>query len=835
MSGWSVPLSSSPPSTPGSRGSRQPHVGNYEGAAESFASNPSTTPAGPPPSARSFTPADPPPSSIFGSSQLGSGKTLFKSKSTLSSTTSSRRVTNSPLFKSGHSSIGNGKLFKTKSPAEVRQVVRRTRVFQLPSSSPFSRSVDDNDQDYLSEEEEEEIEEFSDDSVEGSMNIDSDAENRPLEGEFTTTSQPNGSIANGSTIDWAQLGSSVDEGTPRGIKRSRGGAAISHVSSRHQLKKVLPKKDSAIPSIAKNTAKQLGVARLDDPDDLILNTEDLVSQLYTPDDVPGGQDIALKGALPATAEELNKLWRSCRERESRSSPEEDVIIGIGPNENAPSLRKAIFLGSLLLQIHHPPAAKGKQAFAASRTNPNASLASSLYTTWTPQRPTSLPKVLLNWLEEHHNPYRTATIDLQTFQPNPTAHLNFWDIVFSSTLRGKISEVIRVLQKSDFQYARTAKEDGQGKDGYHGTQLGNIKRVINRAIQVLELCPSLQDGNWDVTKNDWLIFRKRVEQAMADLATFAEGRDRDLEATQSTFEAPNFGIRNSTASLSQSARRAESHVPWSIYQNLKALYGVLLGGITEIVASAQDWVEATIGLTAWWDGDEDEDEVAVGSLAMTRRSLRHSQSRGGRLVDLNSTAAYLRRLALSFERATDESNDDLFQINSANPVEVGLASVFEGNVEGVIGLLRGWSLPVASAVVEIANLGGWFESSFGGMQNGLDESDLLVLSSYGHREQGISRDGMLVEYADRIFEKDEIKAPSKKNSREGWELAIQVLARIEDRSLADKKVVELLNQLRLVSDLRVDKILDICLDFGMDREARNIAEVHPESVPSQYND
>jgi hypothetical protein len=49
-----------------------------------------------------------------------------------------------------------------------------------------------------------------------------------------------------------------------------------------------------------------------------------------------------------------------------------------------------------------------------------------------------------------------------------------------------------------------------------------------------------------------------------------------------------------------------------------MYGILLGGATEIISFAQDWVEATIGLTAWWNGD-DNDEIALGSLAMTRRS------------------------------------------------------------------------------------------------------------------------------------------------------------------------------------------------------------------------
>ena len=694
----------------------------------------------------------------------------------------------------------------------------------MPNSSPLSRSAN-SEQDYVDEEED--IEEYSDNSADESTMGDLDAENELLEGGYTTGSQSNGPIANGSAIDWAQFGSSEREGTPRGTKRSRGCAAISYGSSRDLVREIVPKNASAIPTIAKDITTKLGIARLNDPDVLILRTEELVGQLYDQDEASGGQDKVLEAALPTTTEELNALWWSCRDHGSRRLPlEGDVLIGIGPNENAPSLQKAIFLSRLLLQLHHPPAAKGKQAFAVSRANQRFSLSGSPHASRIPQRPTSLPKVLLDWLEEHHNPYPTATIDLQTFQPNPTTHTNFWDIIFSSTVRGRVSEVIQVLQKSDFQYARTAREDGQGGDGYRGGPLGNINRVVRRAIQVLELCPGLQDGNWDVARNDWLIFRRRVEQAMVDLTTFAEGRDRDLEPTRSTFEAPNFGIRSPAASLSQSSRRAESQVPWTIYQNLKSLYGILLGGIIEIIAAAQDWVEATIGLTVWWDGDDDDNEVAVGALAMTRRSLRHSQSRGGRLVDLNSTAAYLHRLAFSFERATDESDDDVFQINSANPVEVGLASVFENNVEGVIGLLRGWSLPVASAVIEIASLGGWYESLLGGgTQNGLDESDLLILSSYGHKEHGINRDGILVEYAERLFERGNIEAARPKDTREGWELSIQILARVEDRSMGDKKVVDMLDQLPLVSDLRVDKIFDICQDFGLDREARNIAEVN----------
>lgn len=700
----------------------------------------------------------------------------------------------------------------------------RAKTFNVPSSSPPSGMADE-DEGESRFEDNAYGESYSEESEEGGMHIDSDEENQPIEAPSMTSSRLSSSIASGVGTDWAPFGSSLGDGTPRGFKRSRGGVVIANGSSRHNVEKRIPKKDSAIPSIAKNMATQLGVANLDDPDDLILGTEDLVGQLYLPETIADEQDIALETTLPTVSEDLNKLWESCRHRSAAASTsEEEVTIGIGPADTAPHFHKAIFLGSLLLQLHHPPAAKGKQALAVPRSFSLDS--STFHPSKLPPKPTAIPKLLVDWLHDYHNPYRTATIDLRTFNPNPTAHVNFWDIIFSSTLRGNISEVIGILKKSDFKYARTAREDGQGQGGYILSQIDNIKKAISQTVQVLESCPSLLDGNWKTTGNEWLTFRRRVEQAKAALTTFAEGRDRDSDSAGSTFEAPNFGIRSSIRGqgLSQSARRAESRVPWTIYQNLKAMYGIMLGGTNEIVSSAQDWVEATVGLTAWWDGDDDDDEVAVGSLAKTRRSLRHSQSRGGRLVDLNASAAYLRRLAFAFERVTDDTDEDLFQINPMNPVEVGLASIFEGNVEGVVGLLQSWSLPVASAVVEIASIGGWFESCLGdGMRNGFDESDLLVLS-YGQEKQGISRDGILVEYAEELFDKGEIQGQGKKEAKEGWEMSLQILARLEDTSVANKKVVELLGDLPLESDKRVDKILDICQGFGLEKEACTIAEV-----------
>lgn len=824
MSTWTVPLSSSPPSTPGS----------HQKYDHSFASNLSTTPAGAPPStAKSFTPAGPPPTSLFGSSLLDSRNAAYQSNpdfyTDTDSVTSHHSLTKtyhpSKIAKSASSSDSSTQSPSFGLPKDVRNGVLKNGFF---SNSPVSRRIDngdflDNAED-IEEEDEREIEDedYSSELERGSMSLDIDAESRLSKPANAKDSVFDDMPMSDRDLDSAS-GSSLENEAPRGVKRYRGGAAI-HSSPTYTRKARAPNKDSAVPLIARNIASQFGIAKLDDPDNLILETEILVNRLDTLYTVSEEQEKAVEVTLPAVTEELKALWHGCREEiKDKSAMEHDYVIGIGPSDSSPAVLKAIFLASLLLQLHHPPAARGKQAFATTRSNRSSHFSTSLQSNYTPLKLTALPKVLIDWLGDNHDPFEIAIANLFGYQPNPTAHLNFWDLLFSITLRGQISQVIKLLKKADFKMARTAREDGQGQDGYQGMQLGNIERAINRAVQLLELCPVIQDEDWDVTGSDWRIFRKRVEQALDDLAIFAEGHDRDRDPVESAFEAENFGIKSPAMNISHSTRRAESRVPWTIYQNLKAMYGILLGGTPEILSSAQDWVEATVGLAVWWDGDDDDDEVAVGSLAMTRRSLRHSHSRGTRLVDVNPITAYLRRLSFAFEQATEDSNENLFKINSLNPMEIGLASVFQGNAEGVIGLLRGWSLPIASAVVEIASLGGWYDSP-PTMIDGFNESDLMVLSSYDQPVQAVKRDSILVGYADAIFKRDKIQ-DSKKEAKEGWELSIAILTRLDDTDLANKKVGDLLSRIPLSSDQRVDKLLGICRDFSMDRDAQAISEVY----------
>ncbi|KAL8787966.1 MAG: hypothetical protein Q9195_007554 [Heterodermia aff. obscurata] len=774
---FAVPYSSSPPSTPDSRvrtpNSLPPNSGNFN-------FNVTTTPVGPPVSfVPSSTPAGPPPS-FFGSSQ--------------------------PSHQAQNKSLPNSK-----------QPLFTYPVPPMPSDDDYMH--DDDDVEEQSQEYSQGSEESIDDIVEPEESTNDKSSYSTFE-RYNPTSSASG-------FHLPEYGSSTMNKTPRGTKRSRGGAAISHGSSRLAADLSSAENDSPIPAIAKDMATQLGLPTLSESQEFILDTEFSLQELHATA-VDELSEIVLEGKLSTAVEDLDQLWHSCRiedlielegSKEGGFSPIERRTL---PGESDPNWHKATFLATFILQLHHPPSAKGMQALAASRTNP---FPATGYSSPSPKdyTPIAIPNMLLDWLDRNNHQYDPVLENIYRHNPNATADEGYWDMVLSLTIRGKIAEVIELFKKSNFQHARTAGADGHGITGYESAVLNNIERVISQAINVLKESPILQDGgDWDITGSDWALFRKRVEHAMSNLRISAEGHDRDTNSDVSTFEALNFGIRAPDSKMTRSTRNAESHVPWSIYQNLQTVYGILVGKTTEIISSAQDWIEATIGLTVWWDGEED-DEIPVGSLAMTRRSLRKIQ-RGSRLVDINPKEAYLRRLSYAFQQITDDEKEGLLQISSINLVQVGLASIFEGNVENVVGLLRGLSLPVASAVVEIASLGGWYNPGpSDGLMDNFDESDLLVLSSYEQREVMVSRDSIMVDYAEKLCE---IDFPG---ALEGWEVSTHIYRRLQDSSTAEKKLLALIRQLDLTSEKRVDKVLRLCRIYGFKTEALEIAERHADYI------
>ncbi len=601
-------------------------------------------------------------------------------------------------------------------------------------------------------------------------------------------------------------------GPSRGIKRFRNGASLNNsMFESRGAGSLQSTKDSAMASIARGLASAAKPAALHEPDDLILSTERIMSQTYNILNSEDAIDVAVP--IAAAVQELTALLRN------HPDVQNNATTGIGPGDQASPVSKANFLVSLLLELHYPAQSIHEPRLSSTS---RGRLSASLQSQHVKQKP--IPRVLVDWMATYHDPDKGLMKGVRNHKPASTAHPDFWETVIGLVFHGRIGDATNLLETADFRYAHTAIDDGHNDIGYSGKRLGNIQLAIGSAVHLLRDCPIVRSDDWDVKGADWSLFRHRIGQAMTELRDFAEGARQDDEGSD-PFEAENFGISDSGAhpmSISRASRKAESRVPWTIYENLLQLFNLLIGDPDTLIKCAIDWVDAVIGLTVWWDG-EDED-MPKGSLALSRRSLMRSQHI--RAADVTPALAYRRKLATSFARIFEDDDAEL-AVNTANPVEVGLASIFEGNVENAVGIIRGWSMTVAAAVIELASAGNWLKNDHSkarDVMRNLDQSDLMVLSYGQVPQEGIDKDGVLVHYAELLQGRHTLRMPNAKASQEGWEIAIQVLSRLDHAENAGLRIGELLDRLSLKSAERVDKILALCHNLDLSEHASRTAEV-----------
>ncbi|KAL4897461.1 hypothetical protein BDV59DRAFT_167770 [Aspergillus ambiguus] len=811
---FQTPYDSDPPSTPGK--------------SRSLFSNLSTTPSGVPPSAsNSFTPAGPPPSTIYGSSQMSSRSHLNSSQSLF--TKSGNVNPNDSIF---GSSIGSDFAYpKGKKTAPAKSLAPSRSIFSITGDSQFGESTN-SARDFGSSQmegdyEDEDAEEMEEDVQEHEDGGDMEVENRLgnpgrfsfLDSQFGNSPAPQPSAGQRKSI----------YSNPDNAKRPK---LDEKWASQSLLRKgkLSPKKDSAVPSIVRNFASRSRVATVDEPGDIIINTEDEICRMYDDARQVGFQETDFSATLAEACSRLTAMWKPYAEQSGRSTGV------IGPGDNASNVAKASFLGSLLIQLHHPPQSTSKPG---SFSNVGFAAPRSLVLSGSRESaPTPMPKVLLDWLDANHS----QSVDLRQLketEPSPVASPGFWEFVNAAVLRGHLSEAAEVLRSADFNYARSALEDGLPQSGYRGAQLQNIQRCVNKALQILDSCPS-QHGDWDVTDSEWTQYRRRVMTAVTDLEEFAEGdeqQESEPPAVGNRFQAINFGLGPTSIahdhSFAQSARMAESRVPWTIYQNLRSLYHIILGDTDAIMNHAQDWVEATIGLTVWWDGEDEEeagDEFAMSNFLRPRGSKRQTFLNNG----IPPEEAYIRRLDRAFNNATNaDAGNAGFRINSLSQLEVGLASVFEGNVDGVLELLQTWSLCIASAVAEVASAEGWLDTETREKAlPGLSEDDLMVLSygQDGSQKQRVHKDDILSAYSSGLFERLSIENDT--GVREGWELALEVLSRLSDHEKMQKSVSELVDRLRLDTVEQMDKVVILCSELGLEKEGRRVSERYGDITASK---
>ena len=105
-------------------------------------------------------------------------------------------------------------------------------------------------------------------------------------------------------------------------------------------------------------------------------------------------------------------------------------------------------------------------------------------------------------------------------------------------------------------------------------------------------------------------------------------------------------------------------------------------------------------------------------------------------------------------------------------------------------------------------------------------------------QDVDRDEVLTSYADLLAAKDVFRSSDGKVEKEGWELAVSVLGRLDDQNAAQQKIADVLDAIEFQDDGRVDKVLELCSNLGLETQARGIAEVRlpppPPKSPTQTN-
>lgn len=760
--------SSTPPSTPG-RSQR------FNGQL------PTTTPAGPPPdeSHRSY---DPPMNSLFGESQPNFARPgNYNFDNSYYGSFPQDSPPRHGLFEgTGSGNIGTTTFGRPGSGQRSRPNSRPTsgafgNSFRVPSSPPqqLNRGEEEDDED-MEEDEGDEEDDYDEE-------MDEEEGDDYYEEEQLAVQRPKKP-----TSRFSQSEISRASDLEQGPTLVRAGAKQTQFD---------------LVDLAKSLAKGVDTTTLREPDNVILETERILERVN--ESLNSDTPETRAGVLGDAARELVALWQAASKSNSKAS------LSSSQSGGSAGLFHASRLASLLLSIHHPPPVSHNQRTSALSLVPRSE--SRQYT--------PVPKLLLDWLNHTYSGVSEVESVLKVAR-GYSSHHSFWEAVQASAVRGNFSQTLQLLQGAKLEVAESAQNDGLGDNGYTGSHLRYANEAVRSAIDVLRECPAVASDDWDIKGQDWSIFRSRVYQVYNDLQEFAEGDSVSRHGISDQFQAPHFGITQSQVNfrLSVASRKAESRVPWTVYEELRRLYQLLLGNEEEILTISADWIEAVLGLTIWWNGEDDE--FAQGSLAASRRSLMRSQR--VRPVDVTPVTAYCERLTSSFA-AVVENSDEEFSVNNTDRFEVGLACVLDDNIEGVLHTIRGWSLTAATAVAEVASAGGWYKPA-GGLLSGFDRSDLMVLSYNEQNRTGATKDDLQVAYSQALSTKDTIASQDGKTSKEGWELAIQVLSRLDDSITASQRIENIINDLPLDSATQVDKITQLCYAMNLNSQAISIASV-----------
>lgn len=553
-------------------------------------------------------------------------------------------------------------------------------------------------------------------------------------------------------------------------------------SRRHQYS-VLPSKglEVSAPGLARDLKRRSPPAKLDnDPDPVIVQTEELLHIVY--EDIQAVDDATLNRILADTGKDLEKIWEGSDTTRRRRKDEE---LSIGPGPGATPFENARFVAVLILQLHN--ASKLPQDDEGAM---------------------SMPQILLDWLNEYHMTIESAYSHVLNMESNVTESEWFWDVVELLTVRGKLPEVMQLLEKADFSHAKIDDGDTVKDADFNGQQLQAISTAVFHLRRMLNTSPAVQSNNWYINGPEWMAYRSDIEVALEELRESAFTHDESLLSEDD---------------MDMQAASGKD-LPYIIFQRIQNVYNILLGSTEDIKAVSQDWLEAAILLTVWWSSNL-ETKVREWSFEVSRA---HNPEQ----TDLLGAQAYLVRLKEAFLYTTDPTSKDSWQLNPQSALDLALGLTLQGDLCSAVALVQTYSLCISSALTEVGSWSGWLKSI--SLPDGLGKEDLMVLTS-GASDGLITKDEALELYSRRLFDRSELENIND-TVVDGWEIAISVVSRCDSKLLSSSVVQSYIEELTVTTSDRASRLVTLCGELGMADEARQVSEQygdHLVNTSSEY--
>ncbi|KAF3903979.1 hypothetical protein AA313_de0201183 [Arthrobotrys entomopaga] len=590
----------------------------------------------------------------------------------------------------------------------------------------------------------------------------------------------------------------------------------------------LDENDTGSRAVSSENADSLGPSKIIEPPEFILNLSDLLETAH--DILEPLEDIDEQAPQTDTTPIGRHILSDAQRRlhlQRLSLRIVNSLANCSAALNNDRLDEAYRLLSLMFPLYFPPPLDPSTVDLKSDI--------PLLRAVSPPRPA--PLVLVNWLNEHdRNPDTNSFLDVHDHLPNSALHYNFWPLLQKLALRCRLEDVKVLIGKPHWEITEPSQP---GSRTYTRISASNLQRASRMVQDLISQCPSLRffqvskneipstrlprrvggvsdEEAWDTSSLPWRMWRSKTARALDEITRMSQPEPQNARK--------NNQEQNETARLFRSRQPPQPTtemsilIPHEILQEFRIILQIFLGDKETILKTSETWLEAAVGLTAFYDetgssGDGMEwDKQVMPGLASRAANAYHEDP--------------IKKIARSFHIATTQG----FPMPAVRNFESTVGDILAGRVPKALRYLAKKSLPVASAAAEIFAWGGYFPLELGGRAHSsayLSGSTLGLLDYDAEREN--VKEKIISEYALALGSFGTFHGASKETV-EGWEIGLATLRRTTTTETL-KAAAKLIRSLDLdVSDpTRVERLVATCAKHGLVDEQKYVSEAFAKKL------